>query len=207
LNPCATLRTIPPRTPRPKKQPASTSPIDRPITVGEGQQTKQTTVGARIVELVGSVGAQPERAALSVGVTAQQWADWCTSATAAMTTPASKQSAHTKACARLAQQVAEAEARWEMTALAALERAAHGYATEVTTEKYNATGDVTERRTRTIRQPPQSSVMMWKLARTMPERFAAAARAAVGADLADFTALFLAGDDPPAAALEEPLEP
>ncbi len=179
------------------------TPIDRLITIGQGRDAKQVTVGARIVELVGTIGAKPAQAALSVGVDQPTWDSWAEQAALTIetlaATPSKRQSAHATACVKLARAVAEAEARWEMMSLAALEQLAQGYNASTTTDTTvladNGEGSVTKRVVKSWRVAPHAGVLMWKLARLQPDRFQLLPARSSSSDAEDFTRLFEGGTD------------
>lgn len=175
-----------------------TSPIDATIALTEGSTI---TIGERIVDLVGQVGAQPDRAARACGIDKATFDAWIeqaelTRATLAAT-PTKRQTVHALACLRLVDRIDEAAAVWEMTSLTALEQLAMGYQAshtiEVVTVNADGTTTVVERRTKTWHQAPQAAVLQWKLSRLLPGRFQLVTSRATD-DVDEFTATFDAGD-------------
>ena len=142
------------------------------ITLRDG---RQSTVAARIVELIG-IGAYAERAARAAGVPKATFYGWLERAQMARERlalqPNVKLSEHDAACLALSDAVEDAEATYEMTSLAALERIGQGGVQLTTTvEKLNAKGEVIERTTKVTGLAPNPAVLMWKLVRKFPERY------------------------------------
>lgn len=78
---------------------------------------------------------------------------------------------HEQACLAFSDAVDEAEAQWELSALATLERLGRGGIEEqVVTVKVNADGS-TETSTRSSRTLPVAQVLEWRLERKIPERY------------------------------------
>ena len=160
-----------PRTtkPKPKGRPSA---IHREVHLPNGTTT---TVAHRIIDLMQN-GCYAERAAREAGVRTSTFYDWLSVATATREKlarlPKYQPTDHEQACVDLSDAVGEAEARYEMTALTALERIGHGLVTlEVVTEKYDAKGELTERTVKTTGLPPNPHTIMWKLTRRFPERY------------------------------------
>lgn len=168
---------MPPRKKDPQP-PGRPSRIDQPITLADGSST---TIGARIVDLIGTTGAYAERAARSAGVPKATFYGWLERAALAREKlaqhPSLKLPAHDVSCMQFADAVEDAEARYEMTSLTALERLGQGVVRlETVVEKYEVDpttgeGKLVERTVKSTGLAPNPNVIMWKLVRKFPERY------------------------------------
>lgn len=138
-------------------------------------EARDTTVGERIVELI-EQGAYAERAARACGVAKSTFYSWMDQGGQIRLLLGQNPQAKLRvAQARLLEfldAVEAAEFLYEMTGLQALEAIALGRVTvETVTEKYDATGTLTERIVKSTQQLPNPQVIQWKLTRRFPERY------------------------------------
>lgn len=167
------------------------SKIDQRITLADG---RTTTVRDRIVELIG-IGAYVERAARATGIgkgTLYGWLERAAHSREKLAqNPRHKLVAHDLACIEFSDAVEDAEARYEMTSLAALERIASGTVRlETVTERYEPAqpgGDpvLVERTIKRHGVAPNPHVITWKLVRRFPERYQLAPDAGAAARSGD----------------------
>lgn len=134
------------------------------------------TAADRILEIL-RIGGYFEEACAAAGISRETGYEWLrrgAQAHAALTrNPKAKITAHERRCLQFSDAKARAEAEWEAMALGELERMARGgRQLTTTTEKRDAEGNVIETTTRTETLAPNARVLMWRLERRYPNRYA-----------------------------------
>lgn len=166
------------RTTAPKKKAGRPTKATQTVAHLDGQPIDATD---RIIASL-KAGDYLETAAAAAGIKKPTLYDWlrrganATAATAraeALGKPAPKLSDLEKRCIQFSDAVAAATAEWHQRSLVTLEGLARGgHQSTTTTVKRNAEGDVIETTTKTETLPPNAQVLMWRLTRRFPDKYA-----------------------------------